>query len=205
MGISTYATLTSAIGTWAERTSLSSSLSDDFIGLAEAAFNRKLGANYRRKTTATINTDVNGEGAIPSDCVNILSLTRNVLGSVPMKQVSWNALIERNPYRTADEAEVFAIKGTTFRVAPITDDDFLAVYMAKLTGLEPTSTTNWLLTLAPDAYLAMSLAMLYAYFQDDARAGMFEAKANSILDELLSQANVAEFGNAEMTLGMVTP
>jgi hypothetical protein len=34
---------------------------------------------------------------------------------------------------------------------------------------------------------------------------MLEGKALSILDELVSQGNVAEYGMAEMTLPMVTP
>lgn len=199
MAISTYAELSAAIGTWGQRT-YTMAKTDDFIALSEARFNRVLGSNYRRKTTATITTDSNGEGTIPSDCVNLVSMTRDVLGSIPLKQVSWNALIARNPYEDADDAQVFAVRGTVVRVSPVTTDNFNAVYWAKLTGLSASNTTNWLLTLAPDVYLAMCAAMARAFEEEWEQAAVYESKAVGYLSELMSQANVAEYGDVEMTL-----
>jgi hypothetical protein len=204
MAVTDYATLTTAIGTWTERT-YTSGQTDEFIALAEAAFNRRLGSNYRRKVTATITTDSSGEATIPSGVIRLESLTQDLLGSFPLTQLAWNALVALNPYEEADSAIYFAIKGTTLKVAPVTEDDFIAVYWAKLTGLSSGNTTNWLLDLAPDAYLAMCQSVQRAFEEDFQTAALYEAKANAILDELVSQGNVAEYGNTETVLAMVTP
>jgi hypothetical protein len=204
MSLSTYAELTTAIGTWEERT-FSATETDQFIRLTEAKADRKLRQDFRRRTSATINTDSSGVGTLPAGFVGMTSLVRVVLGSVPLKQVSWDALVLRNPYEIGDDAGVYAINGTTLMVAPVTDDDFIAQFSSTLTGLSGSETTNWLLTLAPDYYLFGCQAAASAFLKDYPTAMMLQAQADSILDELVSQGNVAEYGNAEMTLDMVTP
>jgi hypothetical protein len=204
MAIGTYAELTTAIGTWEKRT-FTATETDQFIRLTEAKADRRLRQDFRRRTSATINTDSSGLGTLPTGFVGMTSLVRDVLGSVPLKQVSWDSLVLRNPYEVSDDAGVYAINGTSIMVAPVTDDDFLAKFSSVLTGLSGAATTNWLLTLAPDYYLFGCQAAASAYLKDYATAGGLQAQADSILDELVSQGNVAEYGNAEMTLDMVTP
>lgn len=204
MAIDNYSHLSTAISTWARRT-FTGAQTDEFIAITEAYLNRRLGSNYRRKVTATITTDATGLATIPSGVISIISLTRNVLGSQPLKQVSWDALVERNPYQLNDDPSVFAIKGTSLQVAQIKADDFIAVYWAKLTGLSAGNTTNWLLDFAPDVYLFMCRSVQCAFNEDEQRAATYKGLADQILDDLIDQANVAEYGNAEMTLDMVTP
>ena len=204
MALGTYAELTTAIGTWEERT-FTATETDQFIRLTEAKADRKLRQDFRRRTSATINTDSSGVGTLPNGFVGMTSLVRDVLGSVPLKQVSWDALVLRNPYEIGDDAGVYAINGTTLMVAPVTDDDFIAKFSSVLTGLSGAATTNWLLTLAPDFYLFGCQAAASAYLKDYATASILQGQADAILDELVSQGNVAEYGNAEMTLDMVTP
>ena len=204
MALGTYAELTTAIGTWEKRT-FTATETDQFIRLTEAKADRKLRQDFRRRTSATINTDSSGVGTLPTGFVGMTSLVRDVLGSVPLKQVSWDALVLRNPYEIGDDAGVYAINGTTLMVAPVTDDDFIAKFSSVLTGLSSVNTTNWLLTLAPDFYLFGCQAAASAYLKDYPTAMMLQGQADSILDELVSQGNVAEYGNAEMTLDMVTP
>lgn len=204
MALGTYAELTTAIGTWEKRT-FTATETDQFISLTEAKANRKLRQDFRRRTSATINTDSSGVGTLPTGFVGMTSLVRDVLGSVPLKQVSWDALVLRNPYEIGDDAGVYAINGTSLMVAPVTDDDFVAKFSSVLTGLSSSDTTNWLLTLAPDFYLFGCQAAASAYLKDYNAASFLQAQADAILDELVSQGNVAEYGNAEMTLDMVTP
>lgn len=204
MALGTYAELTTAIGTWEKRT-FTATETDQFIRLTEAKADRKLRQDFRRRTSATINTDSSGVGTLPTGFVGMTSLVRDVLGSVPLKQVSWDALVLRNPYEIGDDAGVYAINGTTLMVAPVTDDDFIAKFSSVLTGLSGAATTNWLLTLAPDFYLFGCQAAASAYLKDYATASILQGQADAILDELVSQGNVAEYGNAEMTLDMVTP
>jgi hypothetical protein len=204
MALGTYAELTTAIGTWEERT-FTATETDQFIRLTEAKADRKLRQDFRRRTSATVNTDSSGVGTLPTGFVGMTSLVRDVLGSVPLKQVSWDALVLRNPYEIGDDAGVYAINGTAIMVAPVTDDDFIAKFSSVLTGLSSAATTNWLLTLAPDFYLFGCQAAASAYVKDYTAAAFLQAQADAILDELVSQGNVAEYGNAEMTLDMVTP
>lgn len=202
--LDSYSTLTTAIGTWEKRT-YTSTETDEFIRLTEAKADRKLKADFRRRSSATINTDSSGIGTLPTGFVGMTSLTRNVLGSIPLKQVSWDALIERNPYAYSDDAQVFAINGTSLMVAPVTDDDFICKFSAVLSGLSGSNTTNWLLALAPDYYLFGCQAAAAAKRKSYDQAAMLQAQADDILEQLVSQGNVAEYGNVEMTLNMVTP
>jgi hypothetical protein len=204
MALGTYAELTTAIGAWEERT-FTSTETDQFIALAEARANRKLRQDFRRRSSATLNTDADGVGTLPTGFVGLTSITRSLLGSVPMSQVSWASLIDRNPYRIGDEANVFAINGTSIMVAPVTDDDFTIQFSAVLSGLSASNTTNWLLALAPDFYLFGCQAAASAFLKDYSTAAILQAQADEILDDLVSQGNVAEYGSAEMTLNMVTP
>jgi len=204
MAFTTYATLSAALSDWEER-SFSSSEADEFIALAEAAANRKLRQDFRRRTSTTITTDASGEATLPTGFVGMTSLVRDVVGSAPMKQVSWDALIERNPYEVSEDALVYAINGTALKVAPVTVDDFICKFSSVLTGLSSTNTTNWLLTIAPDFYLFYGQAMAAAKYKDYATAEGLKSEALGILDDLVSQGNVAEYGNAEMTLAMATP
>jgi hypothetical protein len=205
MPFSTYAELSTAIGDWEERTYTTAN-SDEFIALAEALANRRLASDYRRRATSTINTDASGIGSIPTGFVGLVSITQDLLGSVPLKQVSYGAYIERNPYEIADAAQVFTLlSATEFAVAPVTDDNFILRFSKIVTALSGSNTTNWLLTLAPDFYLFACQAASAAKMKSYQEAAMLEGKALSILDELVSQGNVAEYGMAEMTLPMVTP
>lgn len=204
MALGTYEELTAAISEWEERT-FTSAKTDEFIALAEAKANRKLHQDFRRRTSATINTDADGLGVLPTGFVGVSSVLRNLIGSVPLRQVSWDAMIERNPYRVGDNAGVYALNGTSIKVAPVTDDDFLVKFASTLTALSTASPVNWLLTLAPDYYLFGCQSAASAYLKDYNTAMMLQAQADDILAELVSQGNVAEYGNAEMTLAMVTP
>ena len=204
MALDTYANISTAIGTWEDRT-FTTAETDEFLLLAEANANRKLASDFRRRSSSTVNTNSSGVGTIPTGFVGLTSIVRDVLGSVPLKQVSWAALIERNPNEDADDAEVFAISGTTFQVAPITDDDFIVVISGSVPALTSGNTTNWLLTLAPDYYLFYGQACAAAKFKAYDEAALLRGAANAVLDEIVSQGNVAEYGSAEMTLAMVTP
>jgi hypothetical protein len=202
--LDSYSALTTAIGTWEERT-FTSTETDQFIRLVEAKADRKLKADFRRRSSATINTDSSGTGTLPTGFVGMTSLVRDVLGSVPLKQVSWDAMISRNPYEISDDGQVYAINGTTIQIAPVTDDNYLAKFSSVLTGLSSGNTTNWLLALAPDYYLFGCQAAAAAKWKAYQEAAMLNAMADDILNDLVSQGNVAEYGNAEMTLDMVTP
>lgn len=200
MALSTYAELTTAIGTWDERT-FTSTETDQFIRLVEARADRRLQRDYRRRYAETVNTDASGVGLLPSGFVGLQSITRDVLGSLPLKQVSNAAFVSRNPYEIASDAEVFTLlSATEFAVAPVTDDDFIVRFSKTLSALTSSNTTNWLLTLSPDFYLFGCQAQSAAYLKDYQTAALLQAQSDDIIDQIVSQGNVAEFGDVELTL-----
>jgi len=204
MPFDSYTTLSAALSDWEER-SYSTAKTDEFIALTEAKANRRLRQDFRRRTVATVSTDADGVGILPAGFVGLTSITRALLGSVPLSQVSWSALIDRNPYRIGNESGVFAINGTSLMVAPVTVDDFTIQFSSVLSGLSASNSSNWLLALAPDYYLFGGQAAASAFEKDYSAAAFLQTQADDILDDLVSQGNVAEYGSAEMTLNMVTP
>jgi hypothetical protein len=199
MPFASYATLTTALSTWRRRT-FTSSDTDEFIALAEFEANQLLGPTYRRETTATVNTDASGIGVLPTGFDGLISITRNVLGSLPLKQVSWEALVTRNPSQVASDASSFALRGTSFQVAEVTDDDFVLVYRAQLTPLSGSNTTNWLLTQLPNYYLFMGQSYAALRFETTDVAQGLRGLALNLLEHLVDNDVVAQFGNSELTL-----
>lgn len=204
MALDSYSGLSTAIGTWDER-SYSTAQTDEFIALAEAKANRRLQMDFRRKSAGTLVTDSDGLATLSSGFVGMVSIVRDVLGSIPLKQVSWDALISRDPYETAYDSNVYAIYGTTLRVSPVIEDNWNIIYSAVLAGLSSTNTTNWLLALAPDYYLLGCRAAASLFEGDLNGAAALSSSADAILSDLVGQGNVAEFGNAELTFEMAMP
>jgi hypothetical protein len=204
MALDTYANLSTAIGTWEER-AFTTDETDEFILLAEAKANRRLARDWNRQASSTLTTDASGYATLPAGFLGLVSLRRDLIGSIPLTQVSWDAIDLINPYETADDARFYAISGTQLRVAPVCEDDFTATFDKKVAALSSGNTTNWLLSLAPDYYLFAGQAAAAAKFKSYQEAAILQAQADQILDELVSQSNVAQYGNAEMVLPMVTP
>lgn len=204
MAIATYSDLQSAIDDYADR-SYSMARKDIWIGNAEAKFNRALTSSFRRMTATTLSTDSSGVTTLPSGFVGLRSIVRDVVGSVPLTQVSWDALLAMNPYETSSDATHYAIYDTVLRVAPVTEDSFNAIFDSKLTPLSDSNPVNWLITLAPDIYLNMCLAEEALFTRDLGTAQGLAATSLGALADIVSMDQVAQFGNAEMVLPMVTP
>ncbi len=199
MAIATYSDLLSAIDDYTDR-SYTAARKAIWVGNAEAKFNRKLTSSFRRMTDTTLTTDSTGLASLPSGFVGLRSIVRDVVGSTPLVQTTWAALLALNPYELSDDATHYAIQGTYLKVARVTEDDFLAVFDSKLTALSESNTTNWLLTLAPDIYLNMCLAEEALFTREFATAAGLASTAMDALAEVVAMDQVAQFGNAEMHL-----
>lgn len=204
MAFDTYANISTALGSWEERT-FTSAETDEFLLLVEAKANRRLARDWNRQATSTITTDSSGYATLPTGFLGMVSLKQDLLGTKPMTQVSWDAIDYLNPDAEADRAVYYAISGTQLRVAPVCEDDFVATFDKKIAALSASNTTNWLLALAPDYYLFGGQAAAAAKFKSYQEAAMLQAQADGILDELVSQSNVAQYGAVETVLQMGTP
>lgn len=204
MAISTYDELLTAINEFTERDYGSFQL-DMFLALWEAALNRRLGPDYRRTTSSTLTTNSSGEVSLPTGFVAMRSIVQNITGSKPLKQITWAALIDGNPYLVGDDPVWFAIQGSTLKVSPIKEDTFNITYDAKLTGLSSSNASNWLLAAAPDVYFWGVMAQATGYEENWPVAGAQEARAYDLLADLVGQGTVAQFGDVEMQPDTVMP
>lgn len=205
--ITNYATLSTAINDYAGARSESQDTLDIIIGLAEAEFNILPGfKTYRRETTnATLTTASTGIATLPSGFIRMRSIVRDYTGAVPLIPVSWEQLQHLNPYSQSGIPTHYAISGTSLKVAEIAEDDFFITYETALSGLTSSNTTNWLLTLAPQAYLAMCLSQFWMRALDEQRAAYFRNQAIEALSQIGIQSDLAQYGNTQIELEQIVP
>jgi len=198
--ITNYATLTSAISDWDERT-YTSDQTDQFIALAEAEFRLYFGPNFAKETSATVSF-TSGSGALPTGFVRPLSLIHATYGELTQKPIG--AVRATRVWDTSGIPNQYAITGATIEVAPIYTGDLTLDYEGTLTGLSGSNTTNWLIANAPQAYLAMCLHFAKARAEDDS-APSYKASALKTLDDLGIQSMVAQIGRGAVRIHGATP
>lgn len=201
--ITNYTTLIAAIDDWSER-DYTDAQKDQFIGLAESEFNLIL-RSYRRVEQNTLTTDSSGEATLPAGFRSMVSIKRDYDGSAPLIPTDWRTLEALNPYALSGLPEYYAIKGTTLKVSPVAEDDFIAEMVVALSGLTSSNATNWLITLVPMAYLAMCLSAAEAFQKNFSEAATWKAQALQYLDLVGIQSDVAQFATASVVLDMPTP
>lgn len=167
MAISTYAELVTAIENWSDRTDLSSRI-PEFIALAEAKFNRKLRL-YRMEAIDT-GTLSGGTDTIsfPADMAALYNVQINSSATYILEQMSKELLIRKYPSTGTGIPSAFTVNGNQIEVKPIADGDYSyeLTYFQKIPALSGSNTTNWLLSLYPDAYLYGALLELSPYVKE---------------------------------------
>ena len=178
-----------------------------FVKLAESRLNRRLRVGDMEAETQ-ITTDANGEVSLPSDFLEMREV-KNSVGRI-LKSNSLNALT-RSYGNRGGTPEAYAVVGTEFHVKPKGAATFDITYYQDIPSLTANS-TNWLLTRAPDVYLAAVSAqvLLWASAQEGGadNAQRLDA-ANALYDETTAQLIIdderARFGNAAVRLSGHTP
>jgi hypothetical protein len=186
MAINTYATLKTAIASFLNRDDLTTAIAD-FITLSEAKFNRTLRVRQMiKRATATIDTRY---FAMPSDFLEAKTL---LLQTNPSTYVEYatQEYIEKayqDQFIGSGKPQYFGIIGTQFEVAPVPDTSYTGelTYYGKIDSLSDSTTTNWLLTYAPDLYLYGSLVQSAPYLMDDARIATWGQFYTSAMDDIL--------------------
>jgi len=196
--ITDYATLSAAIQSWDER----SHDADELIGLAEAEFRLHFGPHYARETSGTVSF-TSGTATLPTGYIRSLALSHATYGELDQKPLS--AIRERRVWDASGVPDIYAITASSIEVAPSYTGDLTFDYEAKLTGLSGSNTTNWLITNAPQAYLAMCMSMAKAKYEDFEKAALYKSQAIDTLDTLGIQSIVAQYGRAGMVIRGSTP
>jgi hypothetical protein len=184
MALSTYSELKSSVGDWLNRTDLTAAI-PDFISLAEAQVERKLRTRQMIvRATATVDTEY---GTVPADFLEVKSLKLQTNPVTPLQFETIDSLDNlQSQYPSSGKPRYFSIVGSQIRTVPVPDSSYTAelTYYGKLTKLSDTTTTNWLLTAAPDVYLYGALLQAAPYLKDDARITTWATMYTSAMEDL---------------------
>ena len=154
------------------------------------------------RSTATITGEFS---AIPSDCMYVRSLWLSGQ-KIPLRFVDDpEKIVERKQLfpSEAGDPQVAALVGTEIQLWPWTG--VTASYTAELTyckrvpALSDTATTNWLLTLHPDAYLYGSLLQAAPYLKNDERLQTWGTIFTTIISDI---SEAGRIGRMAPTIAM---
>lgn len=214
MALSTYSELQSSIAGWLTRTDLTERI-PDFIRMSEAKLNRVLFApqmEQRATTNADTTTDEPEFISLPSDFQSMRTVRLDEETGKPRLEFMTKPQIDDYRYGIANVSGVplyFAIVGSEMELAPTPNDDYSLemVYRKNIPALSDDNTTNWLLDLAPDAYLYGALLEASAYMIDDERIPVWGSAFKSAVDSIndLSERRGYDAGLSDISLPGVNP
>jgi hypothetical protein len=217
MAINTHATLVTAVTEWLARDNDATLVAriPDFITLCEAKLNRTLlHPRMEVRSTATVNT-LNSEPefiSLPSDFQSMRRVRLSSVTGKPRLQFMAQSQLEDYRYsidNVSGQPVYFTIVGDEMELAPTPNENYTLemVYRANLSPLTSTSTSNWLLALAPDVYLYGALLEATPYIQNDERLAVWGSAFTSVLDQLNTHGNRQSFDSGPTTIWLpgVTP
>ena len=184
MAITNYSELQTAVGSWLNRSDLSSNI-PDFITLAEASFNRVL--RTRNQITRATSSVSEQYVALPTDLIELFNIQVN---TDPIKRLEQVSLDKADDLRSANSSSgtpaYFAITGNNIELIPTPNDTktIEIIYYAKITALSDSNTSNWLLTNYPDIYLYGSLVQAEPFLMNDERIGTWGSLLGKAQEEL---------------------
>jgi hypothetical protein len=214
MSISTYAALVSAVTEYLARdqdTTLIARI-PDFITLAEAKFNRELRVNMmetRSTTTISIATTEPEMISLPTDFQTMRRVRLSSVTGKPRLEFLSGAQADETRYGLANasgQPAYFTIFGSEMELIPTPDANYTIemVYRANIPALTSTSTTNWLLTLAPDLYLYGTLLEAAPYLKDDDRIAVWTAGMSFALKGLNQLSQDQAYGSGPLVMRVST-
>jgi hypothetical protein len=185
-----------------------------FVQLSEAKFNRTLFVRQmEERSTALIDTtdDEPEFISLPSD---FQSMRRIRLSSVTGKpRLEFLSGVQMDEFRfsegnVAGQPRYFTIIGSEIELLPTPDSNYTIemVYRKNVPALLSNS-TNWLLTLAPDAYLYGALLEASPYLKNDQRIPVWAAGFSNAIDGLNNLGLTSAFnaGPMQMRTSGATP
>ena len=203
MAISTYSELKSAIADFLNRDDLDSVIST-FISLAEADINRSV-RHWRMEERSSGQQSAGDQYMqIPADWVETIRMNVAGTSTTPINLASIATIIDKRA-ASNDEAgtpTLYAHVRGEFELypTPVEDTDIELLYYKKLDALSDSTTTNWLLSEAPDVYLYGSLMHSAPYLADDARVAIWAQLYSAAISNLIDSGEKAQFSGSGLKL-----
>ena len=207
MSLDNYANLQTAIGSWLNRSDLTSNITD-FIAIAEFQMRRRFqmalteGKMLPRKmvtsTSVTITAATEFE-SLPADFLGALSfyldpqtVNAQTVGAVQLDYVS-PANLEyqkqrRGPNATNSMPGLYSIVGAQLQFLPIPDYTYTGTlyYWQDFVPLATSPNTNWIFANWPDAYLYGALTQSAPFLMDDSRLQMWATLFAQTVDDIIA-------------------
>lgn len=190
MSIATYDDLVAAVGRWIKRNDLTANI-PDFITLFEARANRVLRTESQR--TSTTIAVANNLAPLPAGYLEAITVGDGTDESLFLTPLQYGA--------SQPNSGFYAIDGGNIRVSGNTGNLSLSYY-AKFPALGPTTTTNWLLDNAPDAYLFGALVEAEPFLYNDARMAMWKERGDNALISIQSADDQAKYAGGTLSIGL---
>jgi hypothetical protein len=184
MALTTYSELQTETAAWLKRTGVSATTDKVtlFIALFEAWGNRNIRArNMQARETLT---PTSGVASLPSDFLAVRRLTWAGSTSRVLEYVNPDYFDLSNPTSASSDADYYTIEGSSIYVSPISDTSLTLLYWEKIPALADDNTTNWLLTRAPDVYLAGCLAAGCMWLKNAQEASQWASVRDQAVAEL---------------------
>lgn len=189
--ITDYTSLQSSVGDFLMRADLTAVI-PTFIQLCEAQMNRKLRCRQQiTKVSVSVATEF---VTAPTDIAQTVYFkytdypSNRLVYCEPQNMPLAIATVNVRP-----RAWTLEKSPENFRFAPIPDQSYAAeyLYFAKLPPLA-SNPTNWLLALAPDAYLYGALLQSAPYLRDDERIAVWGQLYATAVNDVMASNKVAE-------------
>ena len=201
MALDTYANLKASIADFLNRDDLTTVIAD-FITLAEADFGPKI-KHWRMEKRSNATTSAQFMD-VPDD---FLEPIRFGMDTKNEHRVEFASTAEMAQMRENTEDETGTPKFWTFtdgkiELFPTPDGTYTTelVYIASITALSDSNTTNWLLTYHPNVYLYGALVQSAPYLRDDERTGVWAAMYQTALDGVAESDRRARGGGSGLKL-----
>lgn len=192
MALDTYTALQATLASWLARADLSGDI-PDMIALFEAWVNRNLRMpQMEQEATAQAAEYI----ALPSDFLEMRDIQWQGSPRIQLVYLTPTMADIEDPYGTADQPYWYTIVGDQLRIIPPPNDttNIRMAYWKRVPALASNS-TNWLLSLYPDAYLYGSLMHGNIRIQDLNMAQAVSSAWQSVMQEMKRQGRMSNVGS----------
>ena len=190
MAISNYTQLKTAVANWLDRDDLTERI-PEFIALAEARFNRvlRLRSMETKETASTVAGQRNL--ALPASYIQMRNFQVNTSPLTTLSYVTpeiydrvWGGSTTGTPkFYTILANEV------SFGPIPASVQEVEMLFYKKFDNLSVTTTTNWLITNAPDIYLYGTMLEAEPFIMNDERVPLWAQALQQGISDLQEQDN----------------